>query len=64
MWVVSISVEITPAGKDFSALVQASGQAVAGLGFAAGLACLFVVDLQAIGLVGLQCFGGWFVESW
>lgn len=69
VWVVSISVEIseivvTPVGQDFSALVQASGQAVAGLGFAAALVCLFGVDPQAIGLVGLQCFVGWFVESW
>lgn len=69
VWVVPISIEIservvTPAGQDFSALVQASGQAVAGLGFAAVLACLFVVDPQAIGLAGLRCFVGWFVESW
>ena len=69
VWVVPISIEIseivvTPAGQDFSALAQASGRVAAGLGFAAVLACLFGLDPQAIGLVGLQCFVGWFVESW
>ena len=69
VWVVPISIEIseivvTPAGQDFSGLVQASGRVAAGLGFAAVLACLFGLDPQAIGLVGLQCFVGWFVESW
>lgn len=69
VWVVPISIEIseivvTPAGQDFSALAQASGRVAAGLGFAAVLACLFGLDSQAIGLVGLQCFVGWFVESW
>lgn len=69
VWVVPISIEIseivvTPAGQDFSALAQASGGVAAGLGFAAVLACLFGLDPQAIGLVGLQCFVGWFVESW
>lgn len=69
VWVVPISIEIseivvTPAGQDFSALAQASGRVAAGLGFVAELACLFGLDPQSIGLVGLQCFVGWFVESW
>lgn len=67
--VVSGSVEsretvVTPAVQAFSVLAQESGPAVAGLGFAAVLACLFGVDPRAIGLVELQCFVDWFVESW
>ncbi|WP_158235200.1 hypothetical protein [Comamonas sp. 26] len=67
--VVSGSVEsretvVTPAVQAFSVLAQESGQAVAGLGLAAVLACLFGVDLLGIGLVGLLCFVDWFAESW